>query len=233
MVVTMGSRSDRYEPLPSLLELPGHLLRKLPPRLRRPVQVVAAALLLAVVAGAVVALPRIRADQRAQDARDARHSAAALSALKARYAREARPRRGRGPAGGGLEGAPALSARRALAAGLEAAVLADARARARRGQLHGHYVAATCSRYPKGLHDRPPADDLGRAVVPVQCLAVSADVASRAHLTNGSLIGQPYRAVVDFARGRYAFCKIVQQPGEMSIQRDAVLAIPRACRGTP
>jgi hypothetical protein len=233
MVVTMASQPDRYEPLPSLLELPGHLLRKLPERLRRPVQLAAATLLLAIIAGAVVALPHIHAGQRAQDARDARRSAAALSALKARYAREARPRRGSGPAGGGLHGARALAARRALAAGLEAAVLADARARARRGQLHGRYAAATCSRYPKGLDDRPPAEELGRAVVPVQCLAVSADVASRAHLTNGSLIGQPYRAVVDFARGHYAFCKIVQQPGELSIRRDAVLKIPRACRGTP
>src|SRR4051812_37278292 len=105
MVVTMARPPDRYEPLPNLLELPGHLLRKLPPRLRRPVQLAAAALLLATVAGAVFALPRIRADQRAQDARDARRSAAALSALKARYAREARPRHGSGPASGALHGA--------------------------------------------------------------------------------------------------------------------------------
>jgi hypothetical protein len=50
-------------------------------------------------------------------------------------------------------------------------------------------------------------------------------------LTTGSLIGQPYRARLDFKRGRYAFCKIVQQPGEMAIQERPVIDIPRVCSG--
>jgi hypothetical protein len=50
-------------------------------------------------------------------------------------------------------------------------------------------------------------------------------------VTIDSLIGQPYRARVDFAHGRFAFCKIVQVPGEMSIKLKPVLVIPAACGG--
>jgi hypothetical protein len=114
---------------------------------------------------------------------------------------------------------------------LQAAVLADAQARARRGELPGSYRATTCFRYPKQLDERPPAAGTAPAVV-VECLAVTRDVAASSGVTVGSLIGQPYRARLDFARGRFAFCKIVQQPGELSIHRAPVLRIPAACGGS-
>ena len=56
-------------------------------------------------------------------------------------------------------------------------------------------------------------------------------IAAPDETTTGSLIGQPYRALLDFTHGRYAFCKIVQQPGELAIQRDPVMRIARACGG--
>jgi type II secretory pathway component PulM len=228
MMVTVQGEPDRREPLPSLLELPAFLLRKLSPSRRRRVLIGGSVLLVAVVAAAAVAVPQMRSEERDRAAQGDRQAAAARASLKARYAREARPIQGRGPA---ADGAGALGQRRQLVAGLQAAVLADARARARRGELHAHYTSTTCSAYPKQVHERPPAEDVEHATAVVECIAVASTVARDERTTSGSLIGQPYRARIDFAHGRYAFCKIVQMPGELSIQRDSILKVPTACGG--
>jgi hypothetical protein len=229
----MAGEPDRYQPLPSLLELPSFLLRKLSPKRRRLVEAVGVVLLVAVAVGAVVALPEIRSNQRAQEAREQRRDAARQRALEARYAREARPQDGRGPASAELGGSAALAPRRALVDHLRAAVLADARTRARRGEIPDHRYATTrCFGYPKRLGAPPPADDLAHGVANVECIAIARDVAPRHGVTIGALIGQPYRARVDFARGRFAYCKIVQVPGELSIKLKPVLQIPAACGGS-
>jgi hypothetical protein len=138
---------------------------------------------------------------------------------------------GHGAAAGGRAGSSALAPRRQLIAGLGAAVLADARQRSRTGELHGHYRDTSCYEYPKGVNDPQPAADLARPVVIVECIALTASVAADGVTTTGSIIGQPYRARVDFTHGRYAFCKIVQVPGELAIQRDQILKVPAACAG--
>jgi hypothetical protein len=227
----MPQDPDRYQPLPSLLELPSFLLRKLPRRRRRMVTAAGALVLLAAVVAAAVVLPGADSQRHARASAAERRAAAQRIALLARYAREARPRTGRGPAAAGRRAPQALRSRRTLVAGLQAAVLADARERARRGELRGGYASTACFGYPKGLDTRPPADELGRPVAIMECLAVARNVASTARVTTGSLIGQPYRVRVDFAHGRYAYCKIVQTPGELSIQRGPVLHIPQACGG--
>ena len=222
MMVMVSSDPDRYEPLPSLAELPAYLLRKASPR----AVVLGGALLAAVVVVLVVlVVPHDRSQSHAREAVAAQRAAASLAALKARYAREATPIAASGPAG-----ARRLGPRRALMASVEAHVLADAQRRARTGELTGRYRSTSCFKYPKGVDDPPPADDLRRPVAVVECIAVTAKVAA-GRATTGSLIGQPYRARVDFRSGRYAFCKIVQQPGELSIQRDSVLKVPSACGG--
>jgi type II secretory pathway pseudopilin PulG len=233
MMVTLPVEPDRYEPFPSLLELPAYLLRKVPASRRRQVVIGGVVLVVAVVAAAAVVVPQLRSQQHDAAAREARQTAAAQAALRARYAREARPIEGRGPAAGGRDGAAALSVRRELVAGLQTAVLADARDRARRGELHAQYRSTTCYGYPKQVHEHPPADDLARATAVFECIAVAKSVARDTRTTSGSLIGQPYRARVDFTHGRYAFCKIVQRPGELSIQRESVLKVPQACGGKP
>jgi hypothetical protein len=227
----VSTEPERYEPLPSLLELPSYLLRKLTPQGRRLAAAAGALLLVLAVVAAAVVVPGMRSDERDRQAQDEQRAASANAELKTRYQREARPVRGTGPAAAGRQGEAALTARRELVAGLQAAVLADARARAQRGELDGRYSATTCYGYPKRLDAPPPAEDIARATDIVECLAVSREVPRDARTTSGSLIGQPYRALVDFAHGRYAFCKIVQQPGELSIQRDPVMKVPRACGG--
>jgi hypothetical protein len=225
------SQPDRYEPLPSLVELPGYLIRRLSPSRRRLALGAGSLLLAAAVLAAVLVVPQLRSERNDHEAQATRRAQAAQAGLLAKYAREARPISGAGPAAEGRQDAAALVARRRLVAGLEGAVLADARARATRGELHGRYAATTCYRFPKGLDDRPPADDLARRTAVLECIAVAAKVARDARTTTGSLIGQPYRALVDFTHGRYAFCKIVQVPGELAIRRGTVLKVPQACGG--
>jgi hypothetical protein len=230
MLVTVSSDPDRYEPLPSLPELPGFLLRKLSQRGRWLPWVVAALVVAVAVVVVVLLAPHNRSNAANRDAQQAQQAAARKAELHARWEREARPIYGRGPAAPDPHGEAALAPRRALVAGLEDAVTADAAARARRGELDGTYRSTGCFRFPKGVDDLPPADDLANSVAIVECIAVAANV-SPSDTTTGSMIGQPYRARVDFARGRYAFCKIVQQPGELAIQRKPVIDIPRACSG--
>jgi len=230
MLVTVPKETDRYEPLPGLAELPSFVVRKLSQR-GRWVPWAVGLVLLAVVAVVVVAIaPHNRSRAADRDALAARQAAERKAELKARWAREARPVFGHGPAASDPQAQAALNPRRALVTGLEQAVTADAAARARRGELKGRYRSTGCYSFPKGVDDPPPADDLTTSVAIVECIAVAARVAP-SETTTGSIIGQPYRARVDFGRGRYAFCKIVQQPGELSIQRKPVLEIPRACSG--
>jgi hypothetical protein len=230
MLVTVAGESDRYEPLPSLAELPSHLIRRLSPRGRRLLAVGGAALVVAAIVLVVVVAPDSRSRAAHHEAQHEQRAASDLAALRARYKREARPISGTGPAAGRLHGRAALDPRRALVAGLEAAVVADAHKRARSGELVGQYRSATCFKFPKGVHDPPPADDLARSIAIVECIAATAQVAPD-KTTTGSTIGQPYRARIDFPHGRYTFCKIVQQPGELAIQRDAALKVPKACSG--
>lgn len=222
---------DRYEPLPSLLELPGFLLRKLSPGWRRAVLTLLGLLALAAVAAAVFALPGVRQDERDREQAAERARRQAFVVRRARAQRLARPRTRTGPAAAGLAGARALRARRALVTGLEAAVLADARVRAGRDERSRRYRSASCFEFPKRL-DRPqPQEDLTRTRARYECIAVSS-VVPPSERSTGSLIGQPFRAVVDFERGRATWCLIVGRPGELVVERRQVLALSPACGGS-
>jgi hypothetical protein len=223
----MPEQPERYQPLPSLLQVPGFLLRKLPPRRRRMVVIAGSAFLAALAIAAAVGLPAIHARQRADARAQAHRNALARQRLLAGYARQALPRRGTGPAARGLHGAPAIAARRQLVTILQADIVADARARAVRTL---DYRSAECSAYPKEVAQRPPQDDVARPTAVFECIAATADVGAGA-TTTGSIIGQPFRALVDFERGAFAWCMIVQRPGELSIGTGPVLAVPRACGG--
>ena len=229
-MVTMPGSTDRYEPLPSLLELPSFLARKIPPERRRIVLLVAVLVLAVVGAGAVAGISALRGQQRAEDASQERQAALNKRQLLARYAFEARPRFGRGPASAGLSGPAARTARHRLVAGLEAALLADARTRRSLGAKRRTYHSAVCSGYPKSIGRPAPQDDLGRRTAVMECLAVAAEV-KPSEVTTGSMIGQPFRALVDFEHGRYSWCQIAQTPGEKAIPGKPVVKVPAACGG--
>jgi type II secretory pathway component PulM len=220
---------ERYEPMPGLLSLPGFLLRKLSPTGRRIVAALGVLVVLAVVAGLVLGRPAVDRRERERAAVEARERAAAQAEQRRALAAEARPVRGRGPAAGDLRGAEALRARQGAQAALEAAVLADARARVRAGRLRSPVRRVACEAFPRRTDGRDPASIPALAQGRYACLAVTAEV-GRANATGA--IGYPYRALLAFPTGRFAFCKISGQAGELALGRQVQVGVPRACGGT-
>ncbi len=212
---------DRYEPLPSLGQLPGWIWRRLPRAAK-----VGVALLPVLIAGLVIALgPGI---DRSKDER-AQAEAERLERLQAeRVARlraEQRPRLRRGsPAG------TDLAARGALLAAAAAAIETDARRRAAAGELDGPISRVACEPYPRTLSGRGADQDPERSTGSYACLAVTQDV-PESERGEASLIGHPYRMKIDFGSGAYAFCKVAGRPGEGSISRSRPVTVPEVCGG--
>jgi hypothetical protein len=170
-----------------------------------------------------------------QDTKQERAAAeqAAIDASRAREVARIRAEqyvvRGTGTPARGLEGAAAIAARQALAADLTEAVEDDARARVLAGDLQQGILRAECERYPRGARGEDPATDLGSRTGRYSCLAITAD-APRLETQESSSIGYPYRALVDFTTGRFAYCKISGRPGEGAL-REAPVRVPAACGG--
>jgi hypothetical protein len=165
-----------------------------------------------VLAAAVVALvvllntesERTAAEQRAARAAAARH-AAFLDSVERRQA----PTRGAGPAE--PESVPARRALLAAARASIATVAADRTPRTVRG--------VDCEPFPRRLDATPPTDDLARTAAAYDCLGVTARFSTGA-------IGVPFRLVVRFGRGRYAFCEIVPLGDRDRLSHP----LPGACR---
>lgn len=115
----MSAGPERREPLPGVLGLPRFAWRRLGPRGRLGVVVVA----LAVVVGVVAALPGIGRTRREQAATARRADRAAVAAARRRILRDQAPQQARVASGRSLTGA------------LEADITSDARARLRAGRL--------------------------------------------------------------------------------------------------
>jgi hypothetical protein len=192
---------DRYEPMPPIAQLPAWLWRRTGRGTR-----IGVAITLLVLAGAlavVVPAQRAQSDERAAAAERAR----AVSDERRTVAIEAaqRPRFGRSDGG-----------RLAAVADLRAAIRTDARRR-----VDARILAVECERFPRSdgapAPERDPAVRRGR----YSCLAVT-------RRFEGGSLGRPYRAQIDFATGRYAYCKITGRP---DLARDQRLATPPACGG--
>jgi hypothetical protein len=222
--------SDRYEPLPGLLEIPGFLLGKLSPRGRRIAAVAGILLAVGAAVGLAIGIPAIVAAKRASSQADARAKARQRAARLAELRREVRPVSGTGAASRGLSGAAALNARGALRGDLMAAIRADSLRRARTGEFGVTPRSVECERFPFRPGAPDPATQPAARQGRYACLAVTATV-HKASYTAGGSIGYPYRALVDFDKGRYTFCRISGRPGEMLIGRDIHVNVPVACGG--
>lgn len=228
-MVMLSEQPERRKPLPSFWAVPGHLLGGLSRGGRRLAVGAFLGLIAVVAVFGLAVVPDLRADRESRAAGEARRAAAERSALIAELDRQAQARVGTGPATAGVADGRLVARRRSLLVTLEDDVRADAQARADRGELRGTYRSARCFEFPKRLTDRTPEQLTNRPVLRMECIAVASRVRPSERST-GSLIGQPFRARIDFERGRYAWCKIVQRPGELSIQQ-ALVRVPRACRG--
>jgi hypothetical protein len=215
---------DRYEPLPSIPELPRYIWRRLP----RPARVGVALLPLAIVVAIVLFAPDIDSSKdersRAETQRLEQSRAERLARLRAEQA----PRSARSDAlapAGALPAAQRAGRERALAAA-SSAILRDARERGLRGPIR----RVECEPFPRTVSPTGAERDLTRRVGRYQCLAVTADVEGAPTQGTG-VIGHPYRLQLDFASGRYAFCKISGRAGEGSLGRTHPIGVPRACGG--
>jgi hypothetical protein len=199
--------ADRYEPLPGLFGLPGFLLRKLSPPVRR---LVLAAIALLVAAGVVTAIivgPKIAESNRERAAEQRRAERQAAAAELARLKAEIRPRTGTIASGGAIPG-------------VEAAITRDAQARVATGELETRVQRTDC---------KPVGHDAAQRVL-LSCTAVTSDI-PETETSRGVLIGYPYRAAVAPESGRYALCKTSGRPGEGSYTRRIEIPLPKACGG--
>ena len=183
----------RYEPLPGVAQIPGWIWRRISRRVR-------VAVLVVVLAAAVAAVPlaaSIRDTKREDEAAERREQRRERAELIRRLRAEQRPRTGRSVPG---------ASRPRLRADLAAAILADARRRARAGEFPGMARRVVCE----------PRDPRRYT-----CTAVTAE-------SREVFSGLPYRARVDRVSGRFAFCKV---SGQAQLTRDPLVATPRACGG--
>jgi hypothetical protein len=195
--------NDRYEPLPGLGQLPSWLWRRTGPRAR----VVAAIVLLLTIASVAVVVPAQRRDAQARAAADRHERAVRHRETVRALIREQRPRFGSSTA----------TARPAMLADLEAAILADARRR----DVDAERV--TCERFPKTVAKPDPR--VTRASY--ACLAVTDEI-ERSAATVGGALGEPYRAGLDFTTGRFALCKVAGRPDPIA---DPEVTTPPECAG--
>lgn len=210
-----GAPAERYEPLPGLLGLPAHLLRKLSPRGRRVAIATGLVLIAALIATAITLAPRIAESKREQQAREQREKARVHAAERARQIAEQRPRLGRLAAVGAAAGTPSA----ATMDELEGLITRDAQARVESGELPTRVREADCSTLTRR-----------GAEVLLTCTAVTSRVEA-SEGGSGVLVGYPYRAALAPASGRYGFCKVSGRPGESLYTDLPPVKLPRACGG--
>lgn len=213
-----------------------------PPVPWRRVALAAAALVLAAAAAAFTVAPAIddakdegRAErQRELDQRAAERRARTAKMQEPRFGTIpalSGERRAEGSAGGaknadgagGAEGADgpaggADGARARAVAAVGVAIGEDARKR-----FSPKAQAATC--------EVAPGVDPDRQEVAYTCLSATSEIEGAGPQTGArGRLGYPYRAIVDFERNRYAFCRINPQPSEKALKDPReIVGLPKAC----
>src|ERR671914_342718 len=217
--------ADRYEPLPGFTEMPAWLWR----RAGRGVRIAPRLFLLFAIGVTAAVAPAIDESKDERAATERREQAAQQAALIRRLNAEQRPRfaRSRSVAPAGASERRQLEARAGALADLEAAILADARERVRRGRLNGPIRRVGCSPFPRSVDGVRPEEDLSRGRGRYGCIAVTADFGGTDEGVGGSL-GHPYRSVLRFGSRRHAFCKIWGRPDPATLRQ---VLVPKACGG--
>lgn len=178
-----------------------------PPVPWRSLAIGAVVLVVGLGTAAAIVVPRVQEGKRAGASLAARDAAKRKAAEQARVRSDQVAHRGEGP-----------RTRAALYGRAQAAVLADARARAGAGTIQGPIRDLTCAPAPGTTGDA------------FDCTAVTDRIAATAQHSGGAL-GYPFRLKLDVRRGTFAWCKQNPVAGEQAVPdpRD-VVALPRACR---
>ncbi len=206
-----AQQSERHQPLPGVLGLPGFLYRKLSPRGRRRFKIGAGLAVVAMVALAIVLIPEIQEAKEENAARERREAAQNLTERRRRLIAQQRPHTGR------AEGSGAA----AVTAALPPAIEADAQRRAQTGELQNPPKRVECEPLDSSRRGN-------RSLLSYSCTAVTSDLPVTG-ASEGGIIGYPYRALADPGDGSFTFCRAPGQPGEGSYTREALVTLPRAC----
>ncbi len=211
--------------MPGIVDLPGWLWR----RMGRTARLSALGALVLLVAAAAALVPVILESKEDQAEADRRERAERRAELIRRLETEQRPRQRRSTSVTPPGAAPAeqLAARSTLVKEMNAEILADARARVRRGDLDGPIRRVECEPFPRRVDGVGAHEQLGRRTGRYACVAVTAEFGTGEVGATG-VIGHQYRTMVDFETGRYAFCKVSGQAGP---SREQLVTTPRVCGG--
>jgi hypothetical protein len=222
---TDRKQEDRYEPMPGIVQLPGWIWGKM----GRAGRVAVVATLVAALVATAALVPVILESKEERAQSDRRERAEQRERLVERLEAEQRPRFRRSssvaPPGAGADAL--LRARAGLMDELSGAILADARRRARTGELDGPVRRVECEPFPRTVDGVGADRDLSRRGGRYSCVAVTAEF-GRGEASVGGVIGHQYRTMADFHTGRYAFCKISGQAGPA---REQLVTTPRVCGG--
>lgn len=197
---------------------------EIPPVPWRKLAIGTVATLVVVGAALAVLVPRIDSGKESRAAKAAAEQARAQAANRARIIAVQRPHHGSGEAlkpPAGASASEQAAARTALVHRVEKAVFDDSLARARAGETRRVDGPTTCS--------VTPGTKLG-AIGVYDCFTITRQIKSTSGNVAGT-IGYPYRAVVDFDKFSYTWCKTEQVPGERLIPDPrTVVQLPAACR---
>jgi hypothetical protein len=186
------------------------------------------ALLLA-VGGTVALIPSISDERRERSAAEERRRQALHDARLRDLQAEQRPVSGRtrSTAQAGAAVRVRLAARADAMDDLTSAIAADARRRVRAGTLSGRIRQVECEPFPRTVGGTDPAEQLSKRRGRYACVAVTGEFEQTEESVGGTL-GHPYRALIDFESGRYAFCKIA---GRTDPTQNNEVTTPRECGG--
>jgi hypothetical protein len=189
--------------------------------------------LLALVLGGVAAyaIPRIDRSKDRAGEREQREATKQDAAERRRVIHDQRATLGtvRRPQGH-LTAASELRARADLLRTVEGRITADARHRAAAGELQGRAKRTECVPAPSSIKRRGADQVLSRMSDAYDCLVVTSDIPPTKTNKAGEL-GYPFRAVVNFRRFTFAWCKTNPLAGERAVPDPRRLPLlPRACQ---
>jgi hypothetical protein len=213
---TLGAWLHVWTP-PRDVEVPDVPVRKL--------LIIGAISVVVIVVAAIIAVPKINTSKKNESARETARQDAFLAERRKRFEHEQRAQDG--------AGTPATDAagRKALIADLKNSVLADAQARVKAKELQGPIRDASCTASADSKIGGLPEDTPSKKQGVYDCVAVTDHIAPSATNVAGS-VGYPFRGLIHFDTGRYAWCKTNPPPGERVVP-DPRLAVtlPKACTG--
>src|SRR3954471_14494386 len=196
-------------------------------RRRRTIAVVAGAGVVALlaVAGALAISNGHEDDAKARVRQQQR-----IVALRAKLKREQAPHRGAAvglrPARGATA-AQRLAARRALVVAVQDRITADARARAKAGELDGPIVSTTCGPILKSKTAIPDDRVLTKHIGRYDCVAIKKHI-NDAQGANVAELGHAFVAALNFDTYTYTWCRNTPAQGERGVAL-VFVRLDRAC----